>query len=202
METPSRLMTREDHLGKHRITNDAEAIRLCQAGSKQAFGFLVERYMQRAYYTALGLIGSHENALDVSQDAFVRAFKAIKRFDASKKFFTWYYQILRNLCYNFLRDKSRHARSFSEIDENEIRKISDESQEASLLTEKSELKQAVWDGINSLKPNDREIIILKDFQELSYKEIADCLEIPIGTVMSRLYNARKALKAKLERTYL
>jgi len=132
----------------------------------------------------------------------LRAFRAIKRFESGKKFFTWYYQILRNLCLNFIRDKKRHARSFSEIDDYEINKLTDDTGDASVLAEQNELKQALWQAMDEIKPKEREIIMLKEFQDLSYKEIAEILDIPIGTVMSRLYNARQALKAKIERTYL
>lgn len=184
----------------HSVTNDAHAIELCQAGNRMAYGFLVERYKKRAYYSALGIVRSHEAALDLSQDAFVRAFRAIKGFDPTKKFFTWYYQILRNLCLNFLRDQKRHAKSFSEVAE--ISHLPDERQDASGLAEQNELKKALWEAMDDLKANEREIIVLKDFQDMAYKDIADLLDIPIGTVMSRLFNARKALKAKLERTYL
>ena len=183
------------------IDNDRSLIQSCQKGNKRAFGFLVQKYMQRAYYTALGLVGSHDNAVDLSQDAFIRAYRAIKKFDAEKNFFTWYYRILRNLCFNFLRDRARHARSFSEVDENTINTMTDESQNTSVLVERNELHNAVWDALATLNKHDREIIILKDIQDFSYKEIAEILDCPIGTVMSRLYNARKALKAKLERFY-
>ncbi len=202
METTDSFIVKGRTVDSRRIRSDAEAIQLCQQGNRQAYGFLVERYKERAYYSALGILGSHDAALDISQDAFVRAFRAIKRFEPGKKFFTWYYQILRNLCLNFIRDKKRHARSFSEIDEHEIKKLSDDSQDASVLAEQNELKQALWAAMEQLKPNEREVIVLKDFQDLSYKEIAEILDIPIGTVMSRLFNARQALKAKIERTYL
>ncbi len=177
---------------------EREAILKCQNGDKQAFGFLVKKYMQRAYYIALGFIGSHESALDLSQEAFVKAFRAIKRFDTDKRFFTWYYQILRNLCFNFLRDRAKHARPFSEFDEHEISLIKDSSITSDDV-EREELVSAVQEALTELKAKDREIIILKDFQDLSYKEISEILECPIGTVMSRLYYARAALKAKLER---
>ena len=106
------------------------------------------------------------------------------------------------MCLNFIRDKKRHAKSFTEVDENEVKRLTDETQDASVLAEQNELKKALWSAMNDLKPNEREIIVLKDFQDMAYKDIADTLNIPIGTVMSRLFNARKALKAKLERTYL
>ena len=177
---------------------ERDVIIKCQNGDNQAFGYLVKKYMHRAYYIALGFIGSHDSAHDLSQEAFVRAYRAIKRFDPDKRFFTWYYQILRNLCFNFNRDKTRHARPFSEIEENEIKRIPD-SIDTDTVVERNETQKLVWDAINELKPKDREIIVLKDFQDLSYKEIAEMLNVPIGTVMSRLYYARAALKAKLER---
>jgi len=177
-----------------------------QKGDKQAFGLLVRKNMKRAYYIALGLVGTHENALDLSQEAFIRAFRSIKKMDSSRKFFTWYYQILRNLCFNFLRDQNRHASSFSEIGENRagsrpVENIIDQSQDISKNQERHELKEIFWKAMNLLKAPEREIIILKNFQEMSYKEIAEVLKCPVGTVMSRLYTARKSLKNLLEGYY-
>ena len=177
---------------------DMTAILQCQKGDKQAYGRLVQKYMKRAYFTALGLVGSHEGALDLSQEAFVRAYRSIRKMDVERKFFTWYYQILRNLCFNYLRDRARHARTFSEIGEEQLDRMCDESQDLSTQMELDELKEAFWNAMSTLKPQEREIIILKDFQKMSYKEIAGALDCPIGTVMSRLYSARKALKSKLE----
>ncbi len=201
MDTVESVIKPGVHAGVYAIDNDQDAILSCQKGNKQAYGFLVQKYMKRAYYTALGLVGSHENAVDLSQDAFIRAYRAIKKFDAKKNFFTWYYRILRNLCFNFLRDRARHARSFSEVGEKAVYLFTDESQDSYGQVEQNELRRAVWDALAKIKKHDREIIILKDIQDFSYKEIAEILDCPIGTVMSRLYNARKALKAKLERFY-
>jgi RNA polymerase sigma-70 factor (ECF subfamily) len=181
--------------------NDGLLIARCQAGDKQAFGVLVEKYMQRAYYTALGLVGTHDDALDLSQEAFIRAYRSIAKFNSSVgEFFTWYYKILRNLCFNFLRDRARHARTFSEVDGPVLRlsEIPDEEHDVSVIAERDELKQMLWKAISSLREQDREIIILKDFQDMSYKEIAEVLDCPIGTVMSRLFNARKQLREKME----
>lgn len=183
------------------ITCDEQAIELCRRGYRQAYGFLVNNYMRRAYFCALGFVGSHEAARDLSQDAFVRAFRAIDRFEAGRPFFTWYYKILRNLCLNFIRDKKLHARNFSEVSEYQIARMSDEGMNVDTALEREEMKVKLWEALNDLKPREREIILLKDFQDYSYKEIAETLAIPIGTVMSRLFNARKSLKAKLERIY-
>lgn len=180
------------------VESEAALIRQCQHGDKHAFGTLVKKYMKRAYFIALGLVGSHENALDLSQEAFVRAYRSIHKFDAKRKFFTWYYQILRNLCYNFLRDAARHASSFSKITEVQLTELEDHSADVSAMLEQEELQRLLWQALNELKPAEREIIVLKDFQDMSYQEMAGILNCPIGTVMSRLYTARQALKCKME----
>lgn len=178
--------------------DESSIILRCQNGDKEMYGRLVKKYMQRAYFVALGLVGSHDGALDLSQEAFVRAYRSIGKLNPEGKFYTWYYQILRNLCFNYLRDHARHALSFSEIGEQRIDLIVDGSDDASLAVEQAEMREQLWRAIDALKPNEREIIILKDFQDMSYKEIAETLDCPIGTVMSRLYTARHALKLKME----
>ncbi|MDZ7725661.1 MAG: sigma-70 family RNA polymerase sigma factor [candidate division KSB1 bacterium] len=183
------------------ITSDDDVIRACQSGSRQAYGYLVNRYSRRAYYTALGLVGCHDSAMDLSQDAFVRAFRQISSFKPGSRFFTWYYRILRNLCLNYIRDKKRHARSFSECDPRDLLTLSDQTEDISQHIEQEEQQAAVWKVLAQIKQEEREIIVLKDFQNLSYKEIAECLNCPQGTVMSRLYHARRALKAAVERIY-
>ena len=79
-------------------------------GTRRAFGQLVERYMRRAYYAALGLVGSHEDAMDLSQEAFVRAYRARERLDPERPFYAWLYQIIRRLCFNFVRDRRTRRR--------------------------------------------------------------------------------------------
>ncbi|KAA3613692.1 MAG: hypothetical protein DWQ05_15545 [Calditrichaeota bacterium] len=180
------------------MASERDLILRCQQGDKNAFGTLVQKYMQRAYYSALGFVGSHDNALDLSQEAFVRAYRAIQKLDANRTFYTWYYAILRNLCLNFKRDTARRARSFSEIGEHSLRTIPDQVADTSRGAELHELQSAVWNGLDKLNEKEKEIIILRDIQELSYNEIASTLDIPQGTVMSRLYNARKSLRAQLD----
>ncbi len=177
--------------------DDSHYIEACRRGDKSAFGALVEKYMRRAYFAALGLTGSPEAALDLSQDAFVRAWRAIRRFQPGKAFFPWYYRILRNLCFNYLRDRRRHARPFSEIAEGKLERIRDKEQDVEAEIESEELRRQVWEAIDALKPQEREILLLREFDGMRYDEIAEALNIPKGTVMSRLFNARRALKQKL-----
>ncbi|MFC1572386.1 RNA polymerase sigma factor [Candidatus Eisenbacteria bacterium] len=166
----------------------------CQQGEREAFGPIVQRHMRGAAAFALAWTGSQEDALDLSQEAFARAFRAISRFDPSRPFYPWFYKILRNLCLNYL---SRAAR---------LREVPllDDYQHASnepgpdVATERREARQMVWDGIRKLGARDREILILREFQGLTYAEIAEVLDIPKGTVMSRLHTARLRLRKQLE----
>ena len=189
--------------GGHTVEQEDESaiIRQCQRGSSRAFGVLVERYKQPAYFTALGFVGDHEAALDLSQEAFIKAYRAIKKFKVGHTFFTWYYHILRNLCFNHLRDATHRPRPFSEIGEHTLDTLADTAADPIVAAEANELKEMIWKGLNRLKIHEKEIILLKDFQDFSYKEIADLLQCPLGTVMSRLYTARKALKTELERIF-
>lgn len=179
------------------LENEAEIINLAQQGSKEAFGKIVRLYMKRAYFSALSIVGNHDDALEMSQEAFIRAYRSIKKFDTNKKFFTWYYKILRNLCLNYLRDKSNRAVNFSDLME-EADKINDTNLNPHEHSERSEIRKAVWDALWKLQPEEREIIAAKDLLDTSYEEIAELLQVPIGTVMSRLYYARKKLRKLLE----
>lgn len=149
--------------------------------------------MKRAYFSALAIVGNHDDAMELSQKAFLRAYKNFSSFDSNRKFFTWYYKILRNLCLNFIRDtKNRREYSFIEnIDY--VNEINIQSE-----IERQEIISQVKKGLDELDDSDREIIILKEFENYSYKEIAEMLEIPIGSVMSKLHYARKKLAKKIK----
>lgn len=169
-----------------------------KGGDERAFELLVRMYMKRAYHTALGLVGNREDALDLSQEAFVRAHKARARFDPQYDFYPWFYKILRNLCYRFLKKRKRRA----EIGLEEMMEIGrepvDGRPDPGSLSERKSEADVIRRALSRLKPEFREILILKHFEDLSYKEIAEAVEIPIGTVMSRLYHARRALRQALE----
>lgn len=162
---------------------------------KAEFERLVKANMKRAYYTALGFLGSHDLAMDVSQDAFIRAYRSFKTFDKRKNFFTWYYRILKNLCLNYFRD-SKNKREVAFLENVKSMKDSETPED---FVEDKEVKEKLESAIQQLKAEDREIIMLKEFQYYSYKEIAELLNLPIGTVMSKLYYARKKLANEFER---
>jgi len=177
---------------------DRALVLRAQDGERAAFGELVTRYMQRAYYTALGLVGTHDDALDLSQEAFTRAFRARGTIDPERPFFPWLYQIIRRLCYNYTRDKKSHREKLEKAGS----WLADATMGQKPLSpdralERSELREQVARAIDRLAEREREVLVLREFQELRYREIAELLEIPIGTVMSRLYTARRSLAREL-----
>ncbi len=173
---------------------ERELVLRAQAGDRQAFGDLVTQHMRRAYFAALGFVGSHDDALDLSQDAFVRAFRAVQSIDADRPFYPWLYQIVRRLSFNFVRDSRARRERLEVAAERLIPAKSDPAKQAELAELRTHL-EAAMDG---LAAREREVLMLKEFEGLKYREIADLLRIPIGTVMSRLYSARRSLAASLE----
>jgi len=142
-------------------------------------------------------VGNREDALDMSQEAFIRAYRNIKHLKPDRRFFPWFYQILKNLCVSHLR-KRRYRRTTSLDAENypEVAAMGDcFSPEA--VAGRNELKDKVWQAISKLDNKHREVIILRHFQNMSYEQIAEALFCNKGTVTSRLFYARKRLKELL-----
>lgn len=181
------------------MSSEREAILACQAGKTEMYELLVDKYKMRAFYAALLYTKNRDDALDLSQEAFYRAYKALKGFDVSRNFYTWFYKILKNLCINHLQRKKYINQINQSLDyEKSSHSFQPQVENPEEIFERNERSEMLWRAINSLKDTDKEIIILKEFNEMSYQEIADILEIPIGSVMSRLYYARKKLLKQLE----
>jgi RNA polymerase sigma-70 factor (ECF subfamily) len=179
--------------------DDAVLVSRVRAGDADAFGHLVQRYMRRAYLQALGLVGSREDALDLSQEAFARAFHARHTLDPDRPFYAWLYQILRNLCFNFLRDRKTRARALQAGGEAWlVERARDGASDPARELERKADRERVAAAIEQLPPREREVLVLKEFEELKYREIAELIGVPIGTVMSRLYAARQRLADALE----
>jgi RNA polymerase sigma-70 factor, ECF subfamily len=181
--------------------------------SGSTFEAVVKRHMKDAYFIALGLVGNKEDALELSQEAFYRAFKNYSRLNAKDKFFPWFYQILKNLCFSHLRKRKVRKNYQLRIDDCGLR-IGDpdsnpqseipnpQSGEAEFdpgaIAERNESKDRVWRAIGRLDEKHREVIVLRHFQNLSYDEMAKLLFCNRGTVTSRLYYARQRLKEILD----
>jgi len=173
------------------------AMRRCRRGSKEAFELFVRKYMKEAYFIALGLVGNREDAMDLSQEAFVRAYRNIKQLEPQRRFFPWFYQILKNLCFSHLRKRRR--RQTSSLDATDCPEVGavDDRFEPEVIADRNETKKAVWKAIARLDNKHREVIILRHFRNLSYEQMAEALFCNKGTVTSRLYYARKRLKELL-----
>ncbi|HSO73719.1 MAG TPA: sigma-70 family RNA polymerase sigma factor [Blastocatellia bacterium] len=170
--------------------DDQAALQACRTGDRQAFRYLVETYQRQAIGHATGILANREDALDAVQEAFMDAFQALKRFDPSRKFYPWFYVILRNRCYKLAAARSKHETE--SIEDMQILEPSTSVPREELML----LERALME----LDAEDREIITLKHLDGLSYQELAERLQIPEGTVMSRLFHARKRLHARMTRT--
>lgn len=178
---------------------DASLIQRARSGDRDAFGVLVERYMRRAYLQALGLVGSREDALDLSQEAFVRAFRARQSLDPERPFYAWLYQILRRLCFNFKRDRRVRAALLAGEGSAWLTDVAARSapEDPAAVLERAELCMRIGAAIDGLPDREREVLVLKEFEDLKYREIAELVGVPVGTVMSRLYSARRRLAESL-----
>jgi RNA polymerase sigma-70 factor (ECF subfamily) len=167
-------------------------------GSKEAFESIVKMYMKNAYFIALGLVGNRDDALELSQEAFILAYRNIKQLKPDRKFFPWFYQILRNVCFSHLRKtRTRRSHSLETIEEQGPIADVDDSFTPDVVAERNETNDRLWKAIGKLDQKHREVIILRHFQNLSYEQMAQILFCSRGTIMSRLYYARQRLKELL-----
>jgi len=177
--------------------NESKAIRLCLRHRDPAgFEYLVAQYRREAFYHAYSLLGNQEDAADACQDAFARAFSAMPRLSALDRFYPWFYRILRNRCLNLI-DRRKTATDYADRKRREASGLIEGSTPATNAEKREEIRQ-VWKLLNELSPEHREILTLKYIHGNRYDEISQTLEIPRGTVMSRLYAARKAFRKQYE----
>ncbi len=177
--------------------SDNTLIRQILGGRIKQFRKLVQRYQKQAYLYARSMVGNPDDAYDLSQEAFVRIYKHLNRFDSSYPFKVWFFHILSNLCKNHLRQRKNRQAVTTSTEMTET-VAAPTSQRPDIVFQKTKIQQKLWEGIAELPEKSREIIILCHFQDMSYEQMAKVLEIPRGSVMSRLYYARQKLREILE----
>jgi RNA polymerase sigma-70 factor (ECF subfamily) len=183
----------------------AETISLVQdfrAGDLQAFNRLVLLYQTKIYNLALNYVKTQEEAQDLAQDVFVTAYRAFPKLREDSKFAAWLYQIAVNQCrnrYKKLKRRGYFTNQSLDDPDNFYQVTGDHSPENHL--EKDDIVRQVRSSIDSLGEAEKEILILRDLQELSYEEISHILDIPLGTVKSKLNRARTSLKNKLKKIH-
>lgn len=176
---------------------ERELIRKCRAGDARFYEPLVRAYEPSGLRLATGMLGNMDDARDALQDSFVKAYEALHRFDLRRPFGPWFFQILRNHCRDMLR--SRQARFKMEaLDENLELRPADAENGPERVRQRSAARELLWHALERIGDEHREILVLKELQGLRYNEIAQILDIPEGTVASRLFHARRALKDALE----
>lgn len=176
---------------------EKELIRKCRAGDVRFYEPLVRAYEGPGMRLATGMMGNLDDARDAVQETFVKVFHNLGRFDLKRPFGPWFYQILRNQCRDMLR--SRQARFRVEtVDERLELRPADPELGPERARQRAAAKELLWRGLEHVGPEHREVLVLKELQGLRYNEIAEILEIPEGTVASRLFHARRALKQALE----
>lgn len=180
---------------------EAELVARAQQGDPAAFGGLVARYQDRVYNTCLRMCHNHADALDLTQTTFLKALEALTRFDGRAKFYTWLYRIAVNVTLTEGRKRARRSTVSLDGDADGAGigpTLASDSEAPSAAAERAELRGEVGAALAKVDPEFRIAVVLKDVEDLDYAAIAEILEIPVGTVKSRIYRGRMALRALLQ----
>jgi RNA polymerase sigma-70 factor (ECF subfamily) len=179
------------------MSGETQLLEEARAGSLPAFEELVSAYEKKIYNYCLRMTNSREDAEDLTQEVFIKVYRSLKNFKGNSQLSTWIYRIAHNICIdNYRRNKATvvpltHNRPGEEERELDLLSTEPSPEETVITREKQEMIMAC---INSLKPEYRSVIILRDIQHHSYDEIANILDIPLGTVKSHISRARTALR--------
>lgn len=181
---------------------DAELVKRAQGGDGDAYGLLVTKYQDLVFNVVFRMVGREQDAFDIAQEAFVKGWRALGNFEGRAQFGTWIYRIAINCCISERRGAARKKTTSLDAggseEEGTAVDVPDESGEPSQRLVDRERVRLVQDAIGELEEEFRSIIVLRDLEDRSYEEIAEVLEVPVGTVRSRLHRARQALKDRLK----
>lgn len=177
--------------------SDRELVQKCQSGETSAFQELVSRYHQKVYLVILGLLRNREDAMEVAQETFLRAYRKIGGFQGSSSFYTWLYRIAVNLAIDAQRRQKRNPLDFRESMDQVLESQDETARDPFSDVHDRELREGLMKALNDLTPEHKAVIVLRTVEGLSYKDIGEILGCSEGTVMSRLHYARKKLQEKL-----
>ncbi len=178
-------------MGPLSAPSDEQVALRVQQGDRDAFGLLVERYQERLSRYARRFLQRDSDITDLVQDTFIRAYERLQSFDATQKFSPWIYRVAHNVFINELKRSSRSPLTLVDLDTLLVHPVYDDP--AVRDRERREIAEALEVGLQKLSPKYREVLVLYYVEELGYKEIADVLEVPQGTVGVRLRRAKEAL---------
>lgn len=188
--------------------SELDLVKQCQAGQTEAFDQLVNRYRSRVFAMIYNMVHNEQDAWDLAQDSFVKAWKSIKRFRGQSSFYTWLYRIVMNVTIDHARKKQIKGAGMEFNDEVKLGEIEPAARTAPKSEplpyrqmESSEIRARIDAAIAQLTPEHRAVILMKETENMQYHEIAEALGCSIGTVMSRLFYARKRLQNLLRDVY-
>jgi RNA polymerase sigma-70 factor (ECF subfamily) len=188
--------------------SELDLVRRCQAGDTEAFDELVARYRTRVFGMIYNMVHSEQDAWDLAQDSFLKAWKSIKRFRGRSSFYTWIYRIVMNVTIDWLRKKQIKGAGTEFDDAIQLRQVDPASKTVPKTEalpyetmERDEIRVRIDKAIAQLSPEQRAVILMKEIEGMQYHEIAEALGCSIGTVMSRLFYARKKLQTLLSDVY-
>lgn len=173
--------------------NEILLISRARTGDREAFGGLVEQYRDNVYRLAYRMCGNAYDADEAAQEAFVAAWRALPNFRGDAKFSTWLYRLTTNAAIDVMRREKRHQT----VGDGEMIDVADDADSPQETVERTEQQEAVQKALSTLREEYREILLLRYMEELDYSEIAEVLQLPSGTVKSRINRAKAALKAAL-----
>ncbi|WP_236904913.1 RNA polymerase sigma factor [Clostridium formicaceticum] len=172
-------------------------IEKAKKGDVESFELLIGAYQKKAFNIAYRILGNLEDANDMTQEALVKVYRSIHNFKGNSSFSTWLYSIVNNVCIDFIRKNKKTKLLYIDGQQEEgayTKELPDEMNTPECLFEKNEVKKMIHDAINQLNYEQRKIIVLRDIQGFSYQEIAEILDISVGTVKSRINRGRNHLK--------
>ena len=173
---------------------DAECVKRVQRGDTQSFEILVRRHQKTTFNLIYRFLGDYDEATETAQEVFLSAYRSIQQFRGDANFATWLYRIAFNHASS--RRKSLNSKLQRHVAlEDDV--VADCSADPETSAERREIQQCVQQALNSLNRDDAQIILLRDLQDVRYEDIAETLDVPVGTVKSRLHRARQALRASL-----
>lgn len=188
--------------------SELDLVKQCQAGQTEAFDQLVNRYRSRVFAMIYNMVHNEQDAWDLAQDSFVKAWKSIKRFRGQSSFYTWLYRIVMNVTIDHARKKQIKGAGTEFNDEVKLGEIEPAARTAPRSEplphrqmERTEIRARIDAAIAQLTPEHRAVILMKETEDMQYHEIAEALGCSIGTVMSRLFYARKRLQNLLRDVY-
>ena len=183
------------------VTTDEIIVERALSGDAEAFGEIVRRWERRIFALAYGMLGREEDARDATQETFLAAFRNLRGFRGEAKVSSWLHRIAVNQC--ITRQRRAKVRSESALEDEQEKNAGSFAAPLRLspvrITESTQITRAVRRAVNSLPLELRQIVVMKEFEELTFKEISDILDVPLSTVKSRLYTALKQLQMKLQR---